>query len=359
MTVAADDEPKAAGVRPVVERALRWWLGELRGLYGDVVRRLDGGRNAVVVEVGERYWMVRRRRTVLGQIDRATADAAQRRHMLQHLADARMRPGAVVIEIPPERLLAKRIRLPAPAQREIARVVHFEIARHFPFPAERVHFRHRVTGRDGSSIEVEIIAVPREIVAEICDELGGAGLRVGDVVVAGADGTAPLRLPVAASAQAPVLTRGQSWLLALLVVLGAAALASPIVHDRMRLAAIMRESAALRPRVEVLLTARAQQRRAADRVAGPLRLKAARPPLVAVLDRLTRAIPDGSWLVSLGVTGHEVVMSGLSPSAATVALALEHSRDFANVVFRTPILRDPATGLEHFEIAAAIVEAKP
>jgi general secretion pathway protein L len=358
MTIAAGHEPKTEGARSLLERALRWWLGELRGLWHDLAQHLDGGRHAVVVVAGERYWMVRQRRSLLGQIDHATTDRAERRRSLRHLA-AGSGTGMVVVEIPPECTLARRIRLPAAAQRELARVVPFEIARHFPFPAERVHFRHRILARDGAALEIEIVAVPREIVAEIADELAGAGLRAGSVVVAGAAGAPPLRLPDAAVRRGPALTRGQRWLAVLLALLAAAALAAPPVHNHLRLAAVTRENAAFGPRVAALVALRAAERRAAARVAGPMRLKTARPPLVAVLDQLTAAIPDGSWLVSLGVTGHEIVMSGLSPSAATVALALERSRAFTNVVFRTPILRDPATGLEHFEIAAAIAGPQP
>jgi hypothetical protein len=38
---------------------------------------------------------------------------------------------------------------------------------------------------------------------------------------------------------------------------------------------------------------------------------------------------------------------------------LEQSRVFANVTFRSPITRDPLTGLEHFQLSAAIAEPKP
>jgi hypothetical protein len=53
------------------------------------------------------------------------------------------------------------------------------------------------------------------------------------------------------------------------------------------------------------------------------------------------------------------VIEGLSPSAATIALALEQSRSFAKVAFRSPITREATTGLEHFQLSAAIAEPKP
>jgi hypothetical protein len=53
-----------------------------------------------------------------------------------------------------------------------------------------------------------------------------------------------------------------------------------------------------------------------------------------------------------------VTLDGLSPSAATIALALEKSRDVTGVVFRSPITRE-ASGLEHFQLGATLAETKP
>ncbi|MGH7087719.1 MAG: PilN domain-containing protein, partial [Stellaceae bacterium] len=102
--------------------------------------------------------------------------------------------------------------------------------------------------------------------------------------------------------------------------------------------------------------ARAAARRAMERAAEPLRLTAERPPLVAVLADLTKAVPDGSWLKSLNIAGQELAIAGLSPSAAGVALALEASHRFANVRFRAPIMREPQTGLERFQLSATLAE---
>jgi hypothetical protein len=63
--------------------------------------------------------------------------------------------------------------------------------------------------------------------------------------------------------------------------------------------------------------------------------------------------------LSLGLSGRDVLLDGLSPSAATTALALERSHAFSDVTFRAPITRDPGTGLEHFQFSARIAEPKP
>lgn len=362
MTVAADKDTRGWGS---IGRAIQWWLDELAGLYDEAARQMRiGSRNAITLEAGERYWLLRRRQRPLGQIDRA-APEAETSAALARLVAAGHGGAPITVEIPQERVLTKRIALPAMAQRDLERVLHFEIARHFPFPAERVHFRHRVIARgsgaaERGTIEVEIVAVAREVVDEICHALAQAGLRPRSVCLGSGPGAPPLFLAIAGLGRsAATLTRAERALLVSLATLALVAAASPVVYDRTRIAAAERELAALQPQAQVVLDQRERQRRAAAALAGPLRLAAARPPLVAVLDALTKAVPDGSWLQSLSLTGREIVMDGLSPSAAAVALALENSHAFANIVFRAPITRDPQTGLEHFELGAAIAEPKP
>ncbi|HUB95388.1 MAG TPA: PilN domain-containing protein [Stellaceae bacterium] len=360
MTLAAHNDAKRAW--GAAGRALSWWVGELRGVWDDLARRFElGTRAAIVIEAGERYWIVRQRQRVLGQIDRTGSDPAETRRTLTRLAQG----PSLTIEIPQERVLTRRISLPASAEGQVDRILRFEIARLFPFPAERVHFCHRVTGKgglanDGGAIEVEVVAVAREVVADICASLTEAGLTPNAICIGGGTGTAPLYLPGAAIGRpGPAFTGTTRTLLVTLGVLVVAALASPILHDRMRLAAADHEIATLKPAVQTALDARDRQRREAAETASPLRLRAARPPLVAVLDELTKVVPDGAWFTSLTVSGREVVIDGLSPSAAATALALEQSHDFTNVVFRSPIARDVQTGLERFQITVAIAEPKP
>jgi general secretion pathway protein L len=360
MTVAADKEGKGWGW---IGRAVPWWLGELAGLCDDAARRLGlAGRNAVTLEAGERYWLLRRGQRPLGQIDRdAPDDGKTGGETGAALARLALR-GPIAIEIPQDRILTKRIALPAMAKRDLERILRFEIARHFPFPAERVYFRHRVIPRasaENGTIAVEIVAVAREVVDEILGALAAAGVRASSVGLAAGPGTPPLDLTIAGLARGERLTLIERVLLLSLAALAIAAAAAPVIDNRLRIAAAEQELAALQPQAQAALDRRDKQKSAAAALAGPLRLAAARPAVVAVLDALTRAVPDGSYLTALSLTGRELLVDGLSPSAAESALALERSHAFANIVFRAPITRDPESGLEHFALGAAVVEPKP
>jgi general secretion pathway protein L len=363
MSVAGNPPLKSTGARAWAGRAVGWWVGELRALYEDAVRRVEAAsRRTITIEAGERYWILRRRDRAVGQIDWGQEDAALARDMLADaLSSSASGRGAVVVEIPPECVLSKVVNLPAGAQRALDRILEFEIGRHFPFPAERVFFRHRVLGRGATGeggLAVEIVAVPRETVAAIIDELAAAGVRPSGIAVISGGEAAPLFLPGSALGIAP--RTGTDRRLAVAVgALALGALVSWPVAQQVRLGAIERELAALKPKAEATLHSREQQEREAERSAAILRLRAGRPPLVGLLDTLTRDVPDGSWLLSLSINGREVVLDGLSPSAATIALALEHSPNFTNIVFRSPVTREPGNGLEYFQLGATLAETKP
>jgi len=366
MSIASEHSFKNPGIAGWPGRALRWWLGELRGAWDDAMRRIHaGGSAAVTIEAGERYWVLRRKQRPIGHIDLQSFDPDECR---QILADAVATSGAraIFVEIPPERVLSKVVSYPVGARAELDRIVEFDIPRHFPFPAERVLYRYRIVPRagtahtEGGALAVEIVAVPREIVAAICGELTAAGLSPAGVALVGAASPEPLFLPGSLVPQtrrtASPLARRLGFALAAAAL---AALASWPLAQQARLAVIERQIAELKPRAETALKTRERQQQDAERVRAVFALRAARPPLVGLLDTLSRDLPDKAWLLSLSISGRDIVMDGLSPSAAEIALALQKSGAFKDIVFRAPVTREAPSGLERFQLGAAITEKKP
>ena len=364
MTIAANRPLSSARSRAWGGRALHWWLGELAGCWHDLRRHVAmTSRRTVTIEAGERYWLLRRGTRPIGQVDMQTGDATGLGRLVPPDAGRR----AVIVEIPAERTLAKTIALPAGAKGQLDRILGFEVTRHFPFPADRVYFQHRPVKDDGGgAVMVEIVAVPREIVDGICAVLGEVGLRPAAIAVHGG-GATPLFLPPSALNVARRQIAPRTRLLAAAAALAAvAALASWPLAQHAALSSMDREIAGLKPRAEAALRAGEAQRRSGERSAAILTLGGGRPPLVEALDRISRDIPDGAWLLSLSINGREIVLDGLAPSAASIALVLEKSRDVSGIVFRSPITRE-ASGLEHFQLGAtlsasaggAAVETKP
>jgi general secretion pathway protein L len=354
------------GIRARGGAALAWWLGELRSIGRDLAHwRRAFAPNTLIIEAGERRWLVCRKQQQLGEIDWDAEDVASSRLLLRDLAALPRRPGAIVVEIPPERILSKIIDLPSGAAGELDRVLSFEIARHFPFPAERVFYRYRIAGRarnareaHATPLSVEIVAVPREAVVSITDELALAGLRASAIALIPARNAAPLFLSPEARGPAAAAPTASRPLAAAVMLLALVAAFSWPAAQQFRLAALEHEIAALKPAAEAALHARQEYRRDADQAAEIARLRTGRPPLIAIIEALSRELPDGSWLTSLSIAGRDVMLEGLTPSAATIALSLGRNPTFAAVLFRSPITRDGTTGLEHFQLGATIEEGR-
>ena len=110
----------------------------------------------------------------------------------------------------------------------------------------------------------------------------------------------------------------------------------------------------MKPQAETVLRARDKQRREAERSAAILQLRAARQPLVAALDALSRDLP-AEFLAALAL-GHRPRCGARRPVAVSGGdrLALERSRVVTGITFRSPMTRETATGLEHFQLGATL-----
>jgi len=86
--------------------------------------------------------------------------------------------------------------------------------------------------------------------------------------------------------------------------------------------------------------------------------KTEKPPVVEVLDTLSKLIKDDTWLTYAQYAGGQLQIQGESPAASTLISVLEDSDIFANAKFVSPVTRDNATKLERFQITVDITKAR-
>ena len=85
--------------------------------------------------------------------------------------------------------------------------------------------------------------------------------------------------------------------------------------------------------------------------------KTEKPPVVAVLDTLSKLIKDDTWLAYAQYASGQLQMQGESPAASTLISVLEASDIFANAKFVSPVTRDNVTKMERFQITVDITKA--
>jgi general secretion pathway protein L len=351
-------------IEPATRGALRWWLGELRGLVPQALRRrlaglksrlvlvADASGTALLCETGEE-------REPLGRVDLREPQTVRR--ALSAAPQGRLdRAGHVTLRLPPDRALRTRVALPLAAERNLDQVVGFEFERLVPFKRDEAYYAYRVVARDKATrnLQVELTVAPRGDIDATAQAAARAGLHLAALEIMGAapldpGSIIPLRQGdgTAARSQARIAV---AVLAATAALLATACIAIPFWRAHSALDALTVQVAEARRQAEASLALQKQidaqlqdQRFLIDR-----RLRM--PTVTELLDTITRLTPDNTWLTELQIDGSEVHLIGASVSATALLGLVDQSPAFRNAAFRSSITQDSQLKRERFDISARI-----
>ena len=82
--------------------------------------------------------------------------------------------------------------------------------------------------------------------------------------------------------------------------------------------------------------------------------KIAEPSLVAVLDELTRILPDETWAAELRFEDGRVSVTGYSHDAPALIGLVEASDFFSETQFSSPVVFDPGMEADRFDLLATV-----
>jgi general secretion pathway protein L len=332
----------------------RWWLGELAALVPTRLREhLQGGGTRLLLEMkagSPAFYRLRGRRAV----PLATKQAAR-----DH------KKAAVTLALPRTEIVTRKAQLPLAAEETLHEVVGFEMDRLTPFSREEVYYAFRLSGRDAKAgrLAVEIMLAPREKVDALLAEWRGQGLRIAAVDIAGGVPGQSLGvnlLPRPATKAPSRVTRAVAGALtataATLLIL---ALQIPLERKADYAAALSERVAAERARVAELQRLRGEIASLETETTSLADLKRQDALTLALLDQVTRLLPDTAWLNQLSVSGDRLELSGYSPNSSQLIATFEQSPRFTEALFRAPVTQDPHLGLERFSLSMRVRPAEP
>jgi general secretion pathway protein L len=270
------------------------------------------------------------------------------------------------LRLPPEAGLSREIEWPAMAGADLRRALLLDLDRQTPCPAEALWFGAEVLARDTARrrLTVAFAVAHAGTVEAACGRLralhGVVPARVG---IGTADGGMRFDLRPAAGMAEPegrasLLPRSLRGMLLLLCALlgllnlGLYSHGEQARRDRLDLA--VAEARQRAQRVERLRTQIVERRQMRD----DLMTRRADIGLLALLEQLTRLLPDEAWLDSVEVRGGSVYVTGYAPAAATLVAQIETSPMFADAQFRSPVTPDRARGRERFDMSIRL-ERRP
>lgn len=285
-----------------------------------------------------------------------TLDTEER--LPEALADHRRR---TTLRLPETAVLRRELSLPAQVRPRLSEVLHHELDRLSPFPADQLFYDARLlpTAKRAARIRVELALCPRAPLEDWLARLARAGATVERIDWSGAWRGANLLPPHRRPRRRPPRLGTDGWLALLALALLIAALASPLWQRHAHLARL--EQALGAARAQALETDRVRQALEQARQGSLVALEQRRlqPRALELLGELSTRLPDDTWVQSLEFDGRQVELTGESASATALIALLEGAPGIASVRFRSPVVQIDRNGKERFNLAFQLEAAEP
>ncbi|MDQ3268415.1 MAG: pilus assembly protein PilM, partial [Pseudomonadota bacterium] len=342
----------------------RWWSGELIVLVPQWMRQASANvANGLLIEVTPQAVILRRwlkdSLTVLGRVDRQSGDHDTQSIAFQALfSKLHKRNEQVALCLTNTQCLVKKVELPLAAAKNLRQVLGFEMDRHTPFKAEQVYFDFRVLHVENqkNQLVVKLVVVPRSEVDSSLDLLERWGAPVNAVNVAGIvvpDGDAINLMPAERSTTQPSKLRGtNAGLLLLTLILVMTAITIPIWQKRQAVIALLPIVDRAKQHARETDALRREQERLAAEFNFMLDKKQAVPPLVILLDELSRLLPNDTWVQQFNLKGKELQIQGETGSSSKLIALIESTRILHDANFRSPLTKGIMPNSERYHLAA-------
>ena len=274
------------------------------------------------------------------------------------------RNGFVVLELPTDKIVVRRISVPAQAREFLPGIVRNQVERLSPWPVDQTvyGFDAAVSQEDSAALDVRVFISSRAAVNSARDELDAIGLPP-DRIVARQDGT-PAGAPVALWSRLTDVPRETVERTRRQIGVSIAAFALLSVGLSLwgffSADSIRSESDDLAARAKTLQR-QVQGSRTPQAIASlppaerAWAWKEISPSTVVVLEVLARALPDAAYLTELRLDNSTLRIIGLTSDAPSLIGPLERSGHLTAVHFFAPTTRGPDGTLFKFNIEAKVV----
>jgi general secretion pathway protein L len=339
----------------------RWWSGELIELLPENLQKAIAQRQQkLYVEVDDDKLLLS-----LGN------HAAQREVLRLAVGadnagdeDIPREVQQTILLLPDDKVLARRISLPAAAEENLREVLGFEMDLHTPFEASEVYYDYTVVGRDSArqKVTVDLVYAPRDAVDALLDGTSSLGIKT-DVVTCRRRDNANLQpvnlLPLerrrARRFDVKNLNMG---LTALLAVLLFTAITIPILQKNRVIVALETQvqAAAAEAREGAELRQDLEKMAAASQFL--VEKKASDVMIVELVDEVSRILPDHTWITRLDLSGDELQIQGQSSASASLIGIVESSPWFENARFSSPVVQITGTDNDRIHITATVIRKR-
>ena len=339
----------------------RWWSGELFLLLPENLQKVIAQRQQkLYVEVeNDNLLLSLGNHAAQREVLRLALDAADAED-----ADIPREVQQTILLLPDDKVLAKRIALPAAAEENLREVLGFEMDLHTPFEASEVYYDYTVVGRDSArqQVTVDLVYAPRDAVDEFVDGASNVGMKT-DLVTCRRRDNANLQpvnlLPQELRRTRRIDVRSVNLALtALLAVLLVAAITIPIVQKNRAIEAVETQLQAAAAEARDGAELRRNLEKMAEASQFLVGKKASDVMIVEVIDEISRILPDNTWIARLDLSGTELQIQGQSSASSSLIKIIESSPWFEDVRFASPVVQIAGTDNDRVHIVATVARKR-
>ncbi len=345
---------------------LSWWGHELRGLLPGGSDARDAATTRLVLSVEPDGLQIAEPPT--GRAGRlpapeGTVPVAAMMAYLAGVAQHLKSPKSIGLRLPYSACFVRRLELPAVARRDFARLLALELERSTPFKVKDVWTAHDIDPSPAAkgSLKVRHLIIKRKPIEGLLSQIRALGLTVTRVECTSDDGASviPLNFLGAPAADDKPEAAGGAFAFALALWLAAAALAGSAAYiyiDRHEkaLQLLQSELDGLKLKAQVQKDALARSQAAFSQIANVQKLRSETVSKVAILEELSRILPDTAWVTDFKLDGTTVDISGLAVSAASLVPILERSKVFVDATSTASLTFDAREEKERYAIRVRI-----
>jgi general secretion pathway protein L len=258
--------------------------------------------------------------------------------------------GIVVLEIPSENVVVRRITVPAQAREFVAGIVRNQIDRLSPWHSDQAiyGFETDVAAEDSATLDVRVLIASRAVIDAAREQIAAIGLSVDRVAASwgNAGGAKAVALWSRLVDVSPEYRARMHRNIGIGIATTIAACVALSVWAMISASLIRGKSEDVAARIDTL-------RR---QLQSPVTLQSAAslppnerewydketsPSAVIVIEALSRALPDTAYLTELSLQNTTLRIIGLTSDAPPLIASLEHSGSLTGVHFFAPTTREP------------------
>ncbi|NBQ86954.1 MAG: fimbrial assembly protein [Betaproteobacteria bacterium] len=263
----------------------------------------------------------------------------------------------LAVQLPEDLLLRRSLLLPAMGTDEIAQAVQLDLQANSPFAPEEIAWVHRVQPSADGRVRVDAALTSHALVGKLLHEQSarlGVPEEALEVRVAFSQPSELVTLSGYGEARRSQRERRMAWAMASLVLLLLALLAAlavtPSLQLRLRAIDAAQAYAALAQKAGPTLAQREELVRRSMQLQELNAIVAESAQPLPVLEGLTKALSDETWLQTLQLQGTKVTMTGQTPNAAALMRQLGALPGVSDVKAPTAAIKPPGAPKEVFTI---------